>query len=114
MTEHYVVEQSTPKWMSTVLSTVGAALTAGLLMWIASSQLTISTNQAVIINKLEAQKEVINISNNNTDLQIEILHERLNQVWPRLRAHGENIAVVKRKLEALCDCNIDLNEPEQF
>ena len=51
MEEHYMVEQSAPRWVSTVLSTIGAALTAGLLLWIASSQLEISTNQAFADSK---------------------------------------------------------------
>ena len=58
MSEHYVVEQTSPKWLSIALTTIGAALASGLLIWIASSQLEITKTQAVILTKLETQAYV--------------------------------------------------------
>lgn len=114
MSEHYVVEPGTPKWMATVLSSIGGVLASGLLLWIASSQLNISTTQAVILRDLAAQEELLKINVREQDKDLKQLNSRMDQIWPRLRAHGENITLIKDKLEVLCKCKIQLRQPEQF
>lgn len=130
--EHYVVDQVAPKWLSTALTTMGAALVTGLLIWIASSQLEINTNQAVILSKLEFQetilesdrmkvqsdlrslRELLSVQTESLQDQLDILEHNQNQLWPRIRAHGENITILKNDLEQLCNCKINLSEPEKF
>lgn len=46
--------------------------------------------------------------------RIERVESRIKTVWPRLRAHGENIAILSRQLELLCQCKIELNQPQTF
>lgn len=114
MTDHYVVEPSAPKWLSTMLITIGSALIAALLMWIASSQLDINTKQAVILHKLESQEKLYTVDREDTRSQLALLLDNQNRIWPRLRAHGENIQILKRKFEEVCNCTIELKEPERF
>ena len=42
------------------------------------------------------------------------LDKLTDQIWPRLRAHGENIEVIHRKIEELCGCEMRLNDPDKF
>ena len=114
MTEHYMVETTTPRWLSTALTTLGAALIASLLVWIATSQLKINTQMAVVLYKLEAQEASLDSVTNDIDGQIQILLDNQNRIWPRLRGHGENIAILRQEIERLCDCKIQLQEPEPF
>jgi len=37
-----------------------------------------------------------------------------NTIWPRLRAHGENLKVLTREIEELCNCEVKLTVPEDF
>ena len=40
------------------------------------------------------------------------IREWLKQVWPRLRAHGENVAILKREIERSHAVSIELKEPD--
>lgn len=114
MGEHYVVEQATPRWLSTGLTTTGAALITALLLWIASSQLEISTNQAVIMTKQEVQERKLDELKKSQAAQLGTLTNNQNNIWPRLRAHGENIAMLREKIEDICQCQVRLKDPEKF
>lgn len=112
--EHYVVEQATPRWLSTGLTTVGAALVTALLIWIAASQLEINTQQAVILVKLENQQHLYTKQKESVDSRLSLLLDNQNRIWPRLRAHGENLQIVARELEKYCNCDIKLKDPEPY
>ena len=112
--DHYVVEPVAPKWVGTALTTVGAALVTALLVWIATSQLDINTQMAVVLYKLESQEELIEQNIKDVDDELDILLDNQNRIWPRLRAHGENIQVLAQILEKHCDCKIELKDPEPF
>jgi hypothetical protein len=112
--EHYVVEQTSPKWLTTALTSLGAALTGGLLLWIASSQLSITTEIAVVSRNQEVMVEKLTETTSATEIRLDAIAALVNQIWPRLRAHGENMEILRRELEELCQCKIDLKQPEQF
>lgn len=112
--EHYVVERTAPKWVVSSLVTVGSGLATILLVWIASSQLNINTQMAVIVYKLEAQEELFSDTRATFNDQFGTLLDNQNRIWPRLRNHGENISILRRALEEQCQCTINLEEPEGF
>ena len=105
---------ATPKWVSTALTTIGAGLTTVLLVWIASSQVELITRQAVILNNQEAIRMQINETTTAQRDQMARMELNLNRVWPRLRTHGENIAILTREIEVLCKCKIILKLPEEY
>ena len=113
-TEHYVVEQTAPKWMTTALVTIGSGLVTVLLIWIASSQLELNTNVALMQQQMTNQEDKLDVYIKEQSTQIGVLDRNQQRVWPRLRTHGENIAILKREIEKVCDCDIELEEPEQF
>lgn len=101
-------------WLVTALATIGATLTGALLLWIAGNQVSITTSQAVLSTQFKAQTrafEQYSQENKKNDME---LRDWLEQIWPRLRVHGENIEVIKRHLELICDCEVELNDPERF
>lgn len=63
---------------------------------------------------------------NTVDLQIQQLikasadtQRYVDQQWARIRAHGENIEILRHAIEALCsragsDCGVVLSEPDRF
>ena len=114
MTEHYVVEQTGPKWLITMLTSLGGVLMAALLLWIASSQLTLVTTTAVIQRDLQSQSEAIDNIHEQQKSALQRVNLNINQIWPRLRAHGENIEVLRQALESMCECKVKLAEPEKF
>ena len=96
------------------LSVIGAALVVSLLLWIASSQLSIIKSQAVLQGDFQHQAEVFsnyNLIDKKEDIEVK---EWLKQIWPRLRVHGENAIILKRHLEDVCACDIELKKPEKF
>ncbi len=102
------------KWLATFLTTIGAVLTASLLIWIATSQVSIITSHAILQKDIQAQTEaleVYNESHRTGDLEIK---EWFKQIWPRLRVHGENVAILKRYMEDICQCEVELKKPERF
>lgn len=46
--------------------------------------------------------------------ELATLQQYVDQVWSRLRAGGVNDENLKRELERLCNCKIDLKEPDPF
>ena len=46
--------------------------------------------------------------------RIQTLQQYVDQIWARLRAGGVNDESLKRELERLCDCEIELKTPERF
>ena len=102
------------RWMSQVLATIGATLTGALLLWIAGNQMTISTSQAVLQRDFQAQAQAFEKYNAEDQANDAELRDWMSQIWPRLRNHGENMEILKRHLEGLCSCEVQLNEPERF
>lgn len=109
-----MVEHTGPKWVITALTSVGATLAGGLLLWIASSQLTITTNLAVVTRNQEVIVEKLLDTTDSVEARLDSMTALMNQVWPRLRTHGENIEILRREIETLCDCEITLKTPEKF
>lgn len=101
-------------WLITALATIGATLTGALLLWIAGNQVSIATSQAVLSNEFQAQTKAFEQYSNDNKENDRELREWMEQIWPRLRNHGENIEIVRRHIESICDCDIELNEPEKF
>lgn len=112
--EHYVVEQVAPKWVGTILTSMGATLAAGLLLWIANGQFKLALEQAKTRETLTNFAEVVQKSNNDLLIRMNRLQTNQDRIWPRLRAHGENAEILKREIEALCKCDIELNDPEEY
>lgn len=100
--------------IQTSLVTIGSTLAAGLLIWIASSQLDIVKNQIGVQRDVTTATHLMREVAEKTEMEIARVDNHLNQVWPRLRVHGENIAILTRELEDLCECKIDLKKPEKF
>ena len=111
-TDHVELVASAPTWITTVFTSIGGVLAAALLMWIATSQVEIVTTQAVILNNQEVQAEQLTASVEAQKQAVERLDHNFDQIWPRLRTHGENIAILTREIEELCDCKVDLKQPE--
>jgi len=102
------------KWFINFLATVGAVLMASLLLWIANTQASIITSQAVLQRDFQAQAEAFRSYNEIDragDLEVK---EWFKQIWPRLRVHGENVAILKRYMEDVCACEVELKKPERF
>jgi len=102
------------RWITTFMTTVGAVLVASLLLWIATTQASIITSQAVLQQQFQAQTEAFNSYNQadrTGDLEVK---EWFKQIWPRLRVHGENVAILKRYMEDVCACEVELKKPERF
>jgi len=96
-------ESPQPAWYVTLLATLGAGLLMSMLLWVGASLTSLQTTTAVMAKEMHGVTAAMTA-----------VDKRLTRVWPRLRAHGENIEVLKRELETLCDCTIKLNDPEQF
>lgn len=102
------------RWFTTFLATMGATLTGALLLWIASNQVSIVTSQAVLQEQFEQQTKAL-IAYNDADRAINFqTNEYFAKIWPRLRVHGENVSTLKRYIETLCNCDIELKTPERF
>jgi hypothetical protein len=82
--------------MEKYLAPIGGTLTAAAIVWVTSSQLSVTT-QLALIQQTQNQQDT-----------------RLGQVWPRLRTHGENIHILRDQVENICQCDISLSEPERF
>ena len=106
--------ESKVSWVGTILQSVGGTLVAILLMWIASNQVTIITSQAVLQRDFVSQAQSITRFIKHQDTTNSEVKDWMSQIWPRLRTHGENIAVLKNELEDICKCPITLKRPEEF
>ena len=103
-----------PQWLGAFLTTIGAMLAGSLLIWIAANQVSIVTSQAVLQRDFQAQAKAIleyNTIDRAGDLEVK---EWFKQIWPRLRVHGENVAILKRYMEDVCACEVELKQPERF
>jgi len=107
-------ERRTANWVGTILQSVGGTIMAILLVWIASNQVTIITSQAVLQRDFVAQAESLKRFTRSAEVTHAEVKEWLEQIWPRLRAHGENLEVLAREIEDLCQCPVDLKRPEDF
>ena len=102
------------KFWTTMGATIGGTLVSALLLWIGSNQLKLSTGQAVIQRDLQAQATLILENNNLRQRENKRLEELFGRVWPRLRSLQQNQIILSRELEEICDCEIELQEPEKF
>ena len=84
---------------------IASTLCAGLLLWVVSNQLH-NTQKLVAI---ETTLKTYNVTDELHDLE-----RNQNFIWPRLRAHGENIYNMARILEDVCNCDVDIKQPDDF
>ena len=101
-------------WFATVLQSIGGTIAAILLVWIASNQVTIITSQAVLQRDFVAQSDALKTFTRNANFTHDEVKEWFTQVWPRLRAHGENVELLRNEVEDVCSCSIDLKTPDDF
>lgn len=79
--------------------------------------LTDSFEQERRIMQLERREELAPVTGHIAALsaRIERMESSLEQVWPRLRAHGENIGTLREKIiEIHPGASIQLKAPERF
>ena len=107
-------EQSLGKIWVTMAASAGATVISALLLYVASNQLQTATTLAVIQRDLQTQASLMIANNNLRQKENARLEEYLGQVWPRLRSLQQNQVIIARELEELCDCEIELKEPENF
>jgi len=112
--EHIVIQPQPTKWLVTALASLGVVLSGALLISIASNQKEMSTTMAVMQSEFAAQSRAFNEYNAVNRRDSQEVRDWLAQIWPRLRVHGENAEILKRHLESLCKCKIELNDPERF
>ena len=110
----YYQSAEAPKWIATILTSLGATLVGALLLWIASSQLSVSRDIAVLANSMEAMREQQVADGIERAQELDYITGRFDRIWPRIRANNTNITILHRKLEELCDCEVQLSDPEAF
>ena len=102
------------RWVTTFLTTIGAMLVGSLLIWIANNQVNIVTSQAVLQRDFQAQTRAFNEYNKVDragDLEV---REFIANIWPRLRNNSQNITILKKHMEDVCVCEVELKRPEKF
>jgi len=102
------------RWVSIFLTTIGAVLTCSLLIWIASNQVEIVTSQAVLQRDVQAQTRAFteyNKADRAGDLEV---REFIAKIWPRLRNNTQNIYILKKHMEDICVCEVELKRPERL
>lgn len=108
------------------------AIVVAILLWVGSEVNTVGktviqleTKQDNILAQLENQRRLGKLELQTLDAtvtgkvssieaEVKQLHQNDTQQWPRLRTHGENIAILRTEIEKLCNCNLHLKEPEKF
>lgn len=108
------IENSKQDWIFTILQSVGGTLVAILLVWIAGNQVKIITSQAVLQRDFAAQAKALDSFTEGAKGKHTEVDSYLAQIWPRLRVHGENIEALRREIQALCGCIVQLKSPEKF
>ncbi len=103
-----------PNWIMIVLSSLGATLAGGLLLAIAATTFLLAKEVAVLQTTVAAQTLVIRETARDGDADIKEIKEWFAQLWPRTRVLGTNMQILKRQVEALCNCSIKLEQPERF
>ena len=86
----------------------------GFIFQISTSQGDQLVEMRVLQFQVKALSEEVRGSSGTAAAHTARLETSFNTVWPRLRAHGENIALMARQVEALCKCDIKLHDPEKF
>ena len=107
-------ERINARGLSTFLTTIGAVLTCSLLIWIASNQVEIVTSQAVLQRDVQAQTRAFNEYNKLDRLGDLEVRDFISKIWPRLRNNSQNIAILKKHMEDICVCEVELKRPEKF
>jgi len=101
----------------TALTALVVLLLAGLVTKIFKIDNT-QTEQLIELRALQFQVQAVADAQSGGSGYIEREISRvdfaLNTIWPRLRVHDENLTLLKREIEALCNCDIQLNDPEKF
>lgn len=98
----------------TALASIGAILTSGTLMWIGSSQLQLTTDMALTQQQVAQLQDSVERYFNEQETQLNRMIDNQNRIWPRLRAHGENIEILRREMETITGKDIKLVEPDKF
>ena len=107
-------QRRTNQFLFNVSTAIAGVLVSSMLVWIASSQLKLTTTTALIQHQLNEQQKTLAAYVRTGEGRLDSIEQRLLQVWPRLRAHGENIEILRRETERLCSCKIEQSEPEDF
>lgn len=100
--------------LGVIMQSVAGTLIGVLLMWIAGNQVTLGKGQAVLQRDFVAQADSVSLYMARAEKDNQEMREWMSQVWPRLRTHGENIAILKNEIEDVCACKIELKRPEEF
>lgn len=69
------------------------------------------------LTKLERDNAIAQLSNRISAVETlsQGVSDNITRVWPRLRAHGENIQIIARELErSVSGANVKLKEPENY
>ena len=112
--EEILIERRQRSLWNTLIGGIAGTLCSALLIWVAASQLNITTETALLNQKLEQQETLMTSYLERKEEMISNLLQNQNNIWPRLRTHGENIQVLKREIERMCDCQVELKQPERF
>lgn len=110
----YYTSAETPKWIATILTSLGATLMGALLLWIASSQLSVSKEIAVLASAMQHMNTQIALERDDRAKELEFITGRFDRIWPRIRSNSANITILERRLEALCKCEVELQTPEEY
>ena len=115
------VENNTNSSFERHAQTVLVAIVTLIIGWtgfaileIKAQQSDMAAEQRILGIHLETIKE--KLINNATDQSktLQRQEEYLDTMWPRLRAHDQNIVTLHRAMEKQCQCVIILEEPERF
>jgi len=123
---NHLLERLTPKEVQqnaferhaqTALTSLIVLLLAGVvgfIFQISTSQSDQLVEMRVLQFQVKSLSEEVRGSSSTAAAHINRLEVSINTVWPRLRAHGENLALLARHIETLCKCSVKLNDPEKF
>ena len=117
LTPKEVQQNAFERHAQTALTSLVVLLLAGMvgfIFQISTSQSDQLIEMRVLQFQVKTLSEEVRGSAGTAAVHINRLELSLNQVWPRLRAHGENLALLARQIEALCKCTVKLNDPEKF
>ena len=113
-----IVEQNAfERHAQTGLTSIVVLLLAGVVGFnfqINNSQSEQLIEMRVLQYQVEALSNEVKGASGSASLSVNRLEKSIDTIWPRLRSHGENVEIVAREVERLCDCKINLNEPDKF
>jgi hypothetical protein len=113
-----IVEQNAfERHAQTGLTSIVVLLLAGVvgfIFQINNSQSEQLIEMRVLQFQVEALSQEVKGATGSASQSVSRLERSIDTIWPRLRSHGENVEIVTREVERLCNCKINLNEPDKF